>query len=55
MHESDFSEATTPFFSAFDALAIDDGSGRAGFPIALLPALHIKPVMDAIERAVPAP
>ena len=32
-----------------------DGGGRAGFTLVLLAALHVKRVMDAIERAVPAP
>ena len=36
-------------------MAIDDGCGRAGFALALLAALHIKRVMDPIERAVVAP
>src|SRR3954470_1162792 len=44
-----------PFFSALDTLAIDDGSGGAGFAFASLTALHIKRVMNAIERAVVAP
>jgi hypothetical protein len=33
-----------------NALAIDDGGGGAGFASAVLAALHIKHVMDAIER-----
>src|SRR4029453_4308923 len=44
-----------PFFSALYALAIDDGGARAGFSLALLSTLHIKRVMDAIQRAVVAP
>jgi hypothetical protein len=36
-------------------LAIDDGTGGAGFAFASLTALHIKRVMNAIERAVVAP
>src|SRR5439155_8024255 len=41
--------------SALHALAIDDGGARAGFSFALLSTLHIKRVMDAIQRAVVAP
>ena len=41
-----------PFSALLDALAIDDGSGGAGFAFASLTALHIKRVMNAIERAV---
>ena len=44
-----------PFFGALHALAIDDGGGRAGFAFAVLPALQIQRVMDAIERSVVAP
>src|SRR5260221_14540800 len=36
-------------------MAVDDGGGWAGVPFAALPAFHIKRVMDAIQRAVPAP
>ena len=36
-------------------MAIDDGSGGAGFAFTSLTALHIKRVMNAIERAVVAP
>ena len=43
------------FFRALDALAIDDGGSGTGFAFALLAALHIKRVMDAIECAVVAP
>jgi hypothetical protein len=38
--------------SAFHALAVDDGSGGAGFALALLTALQIKRVMDAIAMRV---
>src|SRR4030081_584913 len=44
-----------PFFCAFHALAVDDGRGGAGFPFALLPALQIKRLMNAIQRSVPTP
>src|SRR3979411_2612497 len=43
------------FFSALHALAVDDGGGGTGLAFALLAALHIQGVMDAIERAVVAP
>ena len=36
-------------------LAIDDGGGGTGLSFALLAALHIQGMMDAIERAVVAP
>src|SRR5882762_5939790 len=54
-HHSHADRCRPPFFGAFHALTIDDGSARAGFALVLLAALHIKRVMDAIERAVPAP
>src|ERR1700676_1597147 len=44
-----------PFFCALHALAVDDGGGGTGLAFALLAALHIQGVMDAIERAVVAP
>jgi hypothetical protein len=40
-----------PLFRRFYALAIDDGGGRAGVALALLPACHEQGVMDAIKRA----
>jgi hypothetical protein len=40
---------------AFHALAIDDGSGGAGFAFALLSTPHVQRVMNAIERAIVAP
>ena len=49
-HQSHADRYRAPFFSALDALAIDDGSGGAGFVFASLTALHIKRVMNAIER-----
>ena len=44
-----------PFFSAFDALAVDDGRGRTGRAIRLLAASHIKRVVQPVERAVVLP
>src|SRR5277367_4427059 len=43
------------FFRALDALAVDDRGGRARLARGGLAALRIKRVVDAIERAVPAP
>src|SRR5882757_206676 len=54
-HHSHADRYSAPFFSALDALAIDDGCGGAGFAFASLTALHIKRVMNAIERPVVAP
>src|SRR5205085_12077557 len=44
-----------PFFRAFHALAVDDGSSGTGFPFALLAALDVERVMNAIQSAVPTP
>src|SRR3954451_8132574 len=44
-----------PFFSALHALAVNDRDRRACVPRGLLAALHVERVMNAIERAVPAP
>src|SRR4029077_357939 len=54
-HHSHADRCKPPFFSAFHALAIDDGGGGAGLSSALLPTFHIKRVVDAIQRAVVAP
>src|SRR5271169_78760 len=43
------------FFCALHALAVDDRGGRARLARGGLAALRIKRVVDAIERAVPAP
>src|SRR5580700_3481269 len=43
------------FFRALNALAVDDRGGRAGLARGGLAALRIKHIVDAIERAVPAP
>ena len=44
-----------PLFRALDALAVDDGGGRARFAGGLLATARVKRLMDAVERAVPAP
>jgi hypothetical protein len=41
-----------PFFGAFHALAVDDGSGRARFAFGLLAARDIERMVDAIESGV---
>src|SRR4029077_8472634 len=43
------------FFRALDALTVDDGGARAGFSVGQLTTLHIKRVLEWIERAVPSP
>ena len=47
--------ARAAFFGAFHALTVDDSSGGTGFSPLLLAALHIKRMMDTIQRAVVAP
>src|SRR5216683_2243140 len=44
-----------PFFCAFHALAVDDGSGRTGFPLLAFATLFIERVMDSLQRAVICP
>src|SRR4029450_13848717 len=44
-----------PFFGAFHALAIDDGSSRARFAFGLLAARDIERMVDAIGSAVATP
>src|SRR5712691_12989124 len=44
-----------PLFGAFDALAVDDAGGGAGFAFKLLPARDVQRVMDAIQHAVISP
>src|SRR5262249_54992317 len=44
-----------PFFGAFHALAVDDGSARARFAFRLLAAGNIECMVDAIESAVATP
>src|SRR5882762_6949997 len=48
-------QSKAPFFSAFDALAIDDGGGGTGLPANCFPAFYIELMMDEIERAIPTP
>src|ERR1035441_10499150 len=55
LHHSHADRYKPPFFGAYHALAVDDGGGRACLATVMLPALHIKHMMDAIERAVVAP
>jgi hypothetical protein len=43
------------FFSAFNALAIDDGGGGTGFPANRFAAFYIELMMYEIERAIPTP
>ena len=44
-----------PFFRAFHALAVDDGEGRAGFPLGLFSTPLIEQVMHPLQRAVISP
>ena len=46
---------TPPFFSAFDALAVDDRSSGTCLPLFLFSALHVELMMNALQRAVPTP
>src|SRR6202050_1195631 len=48
-------QSKPPFFSAFDALAIDDGGGGTGFPANRFAAFYIELMMYEIERAIPTP
>ena len=48
-------DAQAPFFRALDALAVNDGGGRARLARGGLATPCVKRVVDAIERAVPAP
>jgi len=41
-----------PFFPRPDALTIDDAGGGAGLALHRLSALHIKRVMDSLQRAM---
>ena len=42
-------------FGALDALTIDDGGGGAGLSLGLLATLHVKCVVDILQRAVIGP
>src|SRR6202790_5826700 len=44
-----------PLFCAFHALAVDDGGGRAGFPLLSFATLLIERVVDSLQRAVIGP
>src|SRR3979411_1544407 len=44
-----------PFFCAFHALAVDDGGGRASFPLGLFSTLLIERVMNSFQCTVIGP
>src|SRR6266403_2247970 len=44
-----------PFFCAFHALAVDDGGGRAGFPLRAFATPFIERVVDSLQCAVIGP
>src|SRR4030088_3061292 len=44
-----------PFFCAFHALAVDDGGGRAGFPLGLFSTLLIERLMNSFQCTVIGP
>ena len=44
-----------PFFCALDALAVDDGRGRACFARGGFPALHVERLVNSLQRSVPTP
>jgi hypothetical protein len=48
-------QSKPPFFSAFDALAVDHGGSGTGFPANRFAAFYIELMMYAIERAIPTP
>src|SRR5262249_2106377 len=54
-HHSHADRCRPPFFGAFHALAVDDGSARARFAFGLLAARDIECMVDAIESAVATP
>jgi hypothetical protein len=54
-HRSRAGRSSPPFFAALDALAVDDGGRWAGLSGDLLAALHVKRMMDALQRTVPLP
>ena len=47
--------AGSPFFGAFHALAVDDGSGGTGFPLRLFATPLIKRMVDPCQCAVIGP
>jgi hypothetical protein len=55
LHRSPVGRYSAPFFCAFHALAVDDGGGGAGLSPELFAALHIKRMMDILQRAVVSP
>src|SRR6516165_10156276 len=54
-HRSRAGRCKAPFFSAFHALAVDDRGRRGSLALRAFATFDIERVMDAIERAVPAP
>ena len=54
-HRSHADRCKTPFFSAFHALAVDDRGRRRCLALGPFATFDIERVMDAVERAVPAP
>ena len=50
-----FQAIALPFFCALDALAINDGSGRARRATGLFPASLVQSMVDPIQRAIPLP
>src|SRR5260370_33556920 len=54
-HRTRADQCTPPFFSAFHALAVDDGGGRTGFPLRSFATLLIERVVDSLQCAVICP
>jgi len=54
-HRTRADRCTPPFFRAFYALTVDDGKGRAGFPLGLFSTQLIEHVMHPLQRAVISP
>src|SRR5271163_4402856 len=50
-----FGSMHAPPFPTFHALAVDDGEGRAGFPLGLFSTPLIEHVMHPLQRAVISP
>src|SRR3954452_23567880 len=48
-------QSRAPFFRALDALAINDRSRRAGVSFGQFSTLHVKRVVDAIQRPIVIP
>src|SRR5258705_9395738 len=54
-HHSHADRCRPPFFGAFHALAIDDGSGGAGFSLRLLAACDVEHMVNAIQNPIAVP